>query len=134
MAPRWRVWVRRHGEEGNGRPPSVWGTWVKQRKCDRRSPPRAAIAPVLWSARAFILVIHYVCMYSLVRAFALLFGLRPSMGHWPCAKKGAALHYGGKSPMKSLPGPLLAPGVFASIRQMKPLTVPPPKPETSWPI
>ena len=30
MAPRWRVWVRRHGEEGNGRPPSVWGTWVKQ--------------------------------------------------------------------------------------------------------
>ena len=35
---------------------------MKQRKCDRRSPPRAAIAPMLWSARALILVIHYVCM------------------------------------------------------------------------
>ena len=39
---------------------------MKQRKCDRRSPPRAVIAPVLWSARALILVIHYylVCTGS----------------------------------------------------------------------
>ena len=29
-----------------------------ERKCDRRTPPRAVIALVLWSARAFILVIH----------------------------------------------------------------------------
>ena len=50
-------------KSGDGKPPSVWGTWVKQRKCDHRSPPRAVVAPRLWSARALILVIHYVCMY-----------------------------------------------------------------------
>ena len=37
---------------------------MKQRKCDHRSPPRAVVAPRLWSARALLNPGNPLCMYG----------------------------------------------------------------------